>query len=167
MKSCHLRFSLLTLIAMPAMFAAGWWVRDRNYERDVYIAAEQVADYSGGIYIPELGMVHGGRELAKRMKAMSPEAKAEMARRLAYYEEVVEPDFDPPRPSIMDSLLSLFGVSDDETGEDESTVDFGRSADGASDSAQNENSIQDRIDTMRRMQANGAFGKPSQLPPDD
>ncbi len=27
MKSCRLRFSLLTLLAMPAMFAMGWWVR--------------------------------------------------------------------------------------------------------------------------------------------
>ncbi|MHB0958919.1 MAG: hypothetical protein ACYC0X_26570 [Pirellulaceae bacterium] len=42
MKRFRLRFGLLSLLAMPAMFALGWWARDRNYERDVYAAAEKV-----------------------------------------------------------------------------------------------------------------------------
>lgn len=156
MKSCRLRFSLLTLLAMPAMFAMGWWVRGRNYERDVYMAAEQIADNSGGVFIPELGMVHGGRELVKRMQAMSPEAKAEMDRRLAYYVEVMEPDFDPPRPSFLDSLRSFFGVSDDEeaANDDEEVGHLGPSVfDGSQDT------VQDRIEAFRRMRSSGMFGE--------
>jgi hypothetical protein len=80
------RLSLLTLLLLPAMFALGWWVRDRNYDRDVYQAAEQTADDAGGIFIPGLGMVHGGKRLTDRYGRMSPTAKAEMDRRLAYYD---------------------------------------------------------------------------------
>lgn len=153
MKSWHLRFSLLTLLVMPAMFAMGWWVRDRNYERDVYVAAEQLADNSGGIYIPELGMLHGGRELEKRIKAMSPEANAEMARRLAYYEEVMEPDFDPPRPSLWNSITSFFGISDDEEAVDD-YEEVGRLGPSYGDS---HSTIEDRIETFRKMRSSGSF----------
>ena len=164
MKRCRLRFSLLTLMTMPAMFAMGWWVRDRNYERDVYMAAEQVADHSGGIYIPELGLLHGGQELEKRMKAMSPEAQAEMARRLAYYEEVLEPTFDPPRSSILGSLKSLIGLSDrgEAVCDDENVRHLGPASvfDGGQDT------VQDRIDALGRMRSRGVFEEPRHsLPP--
>ena len=109
MKRFRLRFGLLSLLAMPATFALGWWVRDRNYERDVYAAAEKVAVDAGGIFIPELGIVHGGKELSNRMGSMTPQARAEMQRRLEYYDDVVAPTFDPPRPGFLERLRSLFG----------------------------------------------------------
>ena len=109
MKRFRLRFGLLSLLALPAMFELGWWARDRNYERDVYAAAEKVAVDAGGIFIPELGIIHGGKELSNRMGSMTPQARAEIQRRLAYDEDVVAPTFDPPRPGFLESLKSLFG----------------------------------------------------------
>ena len=112
MKRFRLRFGLLSLLALPAMFALGWWARGRNYERDVYAAAEKVADDAGGIFIPELGIIYGGKKLSNRMGSMTPQARAEMQRRLEYYDDVVAPTFDPPRPGFLESLKSLFGCGE-------------------------------------------------------
>ncbi len=109
MKRVRLHFGLLSLLAMPAMFALGWWARDRNYERDVYAAAEQIADDAGGVFIPELGIIRGGKDLFNRVSSMTPQARAEMQRRLEYYNSAVAPTFDPPRPGFLESLKSLFG----------------------------------------------------------
>tara|TARA_R110002072_G_scaffold303100_1_gene493604 strand:+ start:18190 stop:18561 length:372 start_codon:yes stop_codon:yes gene_type:complete len=87
------------------MFALGWWTRDRNYNRDVYTAAEAIADDSGGIFVPELGTVRGGKRLVDRYRTMSPAAKAEMQRRFAYYTTVMEPTFDPPSRGIVNSTI--------------------------------------------------------------
>jgi len=102
------RIGLLSLLAMPTMFALGWWSRGLNYSRDVYAAAEKIPEDSGGVFIPELGVVHGRKRFSDRYNAMSPAAKAEMERRLAYYTDVIEPTFDPPKPGIIESVASLF-----------------------------------------------------------
>jgi len=168
MKRFRPRFGMISLLTMPAMFALGWWARDRNYDRDVYLAAEQIAGDMGGTYIPELGIITGGGGLAKKMQAMSPQAKAEMQRRLTYYEKVMEPTFHPPRPSFWDSLKSLFRVSDEEEPQDESEVDPWFSRKDASDSNQVDNRIQDRIDAFPRMQRRGRFQKPpDNRPPEE
>ena len=165
MRSSLLRFGLFSLLAMPTMFVLGWWARDRNYDRDVYLSAAQIAHEAGGEYIPELGVIRGGRDLAKGMQAMSPQARAEMARRLTYFHEVMEPDFDPPKPSFGASLKSLFFVGDGEKASDDSEVQFGPSPTEASDTAQNQGTIENRIEAFRRMRQNGSVDESRDLAP--
>ena len=84
-----------------------------NYNRDVYVAAEKIAEDSGGFFIPELGVVSVGERWSDRQNAMSPAAKVEMERRLAYYTEVMEPTYNPPKPGFIESITSLFFGTDE------------------------------------------------------
>ena len=76
---------LTSILLLPLMFAAGWWARGINYDRDVRAAIDQEALESGGVFIPEMGIVRGNGITAKKLKSMSPDAKKEMERRLKYY----------------------------------------------------------------------------------
>ncbi|TWU59956.1 hypothetical protein Poly51_02290 [Rubripirellula tenax] len=122
MKQRLPRFGLLSLLALPAMFALGWWVRGLNYKRDVYFAAEEIAEDSGGFFVPELGTIQGRKKFVDRYRAMSPEAKAEMERRMEYYAEVIEPDFNPPQPNIIESFSSLFSSGESVTNPSDVTL---------------------------------------------
>lgn len=111
MKRYRPRFGLLTLLALPAMFALGWWARGLNYKRDVYNAAEKIAEDSGGIFIPELGMIRGRANFSARYRSLSPASKEELSRRLTYYKEAVEPTFDPPKPGVIESVKGVFSAT--------------------------------------------------------
>lgn len=122
MISVRPRLSLVTLLLLPAMFALGWWARGINYKRDVYSAADRIALETGGVFIPEVGLFRGGKELAQRFNSMSPEAKAEMERRMEYLDEIADQYDDPklpPQPTFVTELKSGFGIKSgvDGTGE--------------------------------------------------
>ena len=140
------RFGLLSLLAFPAMFALGWWMRGLNYKRDVYFAAEKIAEDSGGFFVPELGTIQGRKKFVDRYRAMTPEAKAEMERRMMYYTDVVEPDFDPPQRSILESLANLF------SGDRHIVLPDSKVPDASSD-APDAGQIQRRIERFRQMRS--------------
>ena len=94
MKMGKFQLRLTTLLLLPLMFAAGWWARGINYDRDVRSAIDKEALDSGGVFIPEMGIIHGNGITVTKLKAMSPEAKAEMDRRLKYYAENFPQDSD-------------------------------------------------------------------------
>lgn len=108
-------FNLLSLLLLPAMFAIGWWTRGINYNRDVYVAAETIAWNSGGTFVPELGMILGGGDFGTRFNSMSPIARKEMDRRLEYFASEMEATFDPPKPGVIESVVSLFSDSEEGT----------------------------------------------------
>ena len=112
MRLPRLRFSLFTLLALPTMFAlgwgTGWWSRDRNYNRDVYAAADVIVSDAGrGVVIGGGMILSHDRKFVDRYNAMSPAAQEEMKRRLEFYDQELESSFAPPRPSMADSLQDL------------------------------------------------------------
>ncbi|TWT98272.1 hypothetical protein Pla52n_47820 [Stieleria varia] len=126
------------------MFALGWWTRGVNYNRDVYVAAEEIAQSSGGTYIPELGVIHGRGQFSARYNAMSPAARKEMDRRMEFFAESIEPTFSPPKPSLLQSLQSLFTFTDDSPESGDSAAENGEEVDPVD--------VQRRIEFFRRLQ---------------
>lgn len=103
------RISLLTLLLLPAMFAAGWWARGIRYERDVYIAAEYMAMDSGGIFIPEIGLFRGGKKLSQSLNSLPPEAGEELNRRIEYLDrtsQYYDDSMIPEQRSLLSVLIS-------------------------------------------------------------
>lgn len=87
MKMGKFQIRLPTLLLLPLMFAAGWWTRGINYDREVRAAIDQQALESGGFFVPEMGIIRGNGITAKKLQSMSPDARKEMDRRLKYYAE--------------------------------------------------------------------------------
>jgi hypothetical protein len=159
MKRSRFQFGLASLLAMPAMFGLGWWTRDRTYERDVYAAAEQMAAESGGVFIPDLGLFHGGQDLKNRMQSMSPQAVAELQRRLDYDTSVMSPAVGPPRPGFWASVKSLVGLEgdDDSYWREEDFTSEGANRDTAAE--QSPDGKPSPVEIIRAL--HGGFGKSS------
>ena len=126
------------------------FARKHNYERDVYAAAEQVADDAGGVFIPELGIIHGGKRLSNRVSSMSPQAKAEMQRRLKYYTDVMAPTFNPPRPTVWSTIKALVGAGNNNDSEGTNVGVRSKDANDDEPSERTSEEIQRRLEFFRR-----------------
>ncbi len=84
------RISLLSILALPACFALGWYLREWKFERDVQTAAEKLIKQVNGEIIPDLGIVTGGRDAIDRYDELQAEQPEDKFRRKSFFDRLIE-----------------------------------------------------------------------------
>ena len=84
------RLNILFLLAMPTMFALGWFVRGVQYEHSVQESARKVVEQYQGTYVPELGLIIGGNstQYTKRKAEIENQTLCEVERRRTFFESL-------------------------------------------------------------------------------
>ena len=81
----RLKFSLLFLLSIPSSFAMGWFFREWTFERDVEAEALQIVTHVNGHFVPELGVIIGGKDAYERYKEISAQDDEEVRRRIEFF----------------------------------------------------------------------------------
>lgn len=81
----RIKFSLLSLLAMPFCFEAGWFLHGWTFQRDLEAEAHQMIKHVNGFYVPELGIVVGGKDARARHDEISAQSPEEVQQRLDFF----------------------------------------------------------------------------------